>query len=190
MAQTPAYLTHEEQVHIVTQRKHLPGVAQPNKSRINKRVERQEKSRKVPTMVKALTFKGDKKTKKRKQQDRDNNDNEGDNPRPEQQQKQLSAAADAGGGGDAASTTADSDDQNWVSADVTGDLVGPVVIVLPSSPPTCLACDANGKVFASGVENMVEGDPGTAEPHDVRQVWVATRVAGSDGVNFKGHHGR
>jgi protein FRG1 len=24
----------------------------------------------------------------------------------------------------------------------------------------------------------------------VRQVWVATKIAGTDGVNFKGHHGR
>ena len=137
-------------------------------------------------MVKPLTFKGDKKSKKRKRPDRDDNDNDGNQPpRSERQQQQLSAADD-----DAASAAANSDDQDWVSADVTGDLAGPVVIVLPSSPPTCLACDAQGKVFASEVENMVEGDPRTTEPHDVRQVWVATKVAGSDSVNFKGHHGK
>lgn len=42
----------------------------------------------------------------------------------------------------------------------------------------------------SELENLIEGDPATAEPHDVRQVWVATKVAGSEGVSFKGHHGR
>ncbi|KAF7597039.1 hypothetical protein BBP40_010513 [Aspergillus hancockii] len=82
------------------------------------------------------------------------------------------------------------EDQSWVSADAPSDLAGPVIIVLPSDPPTCVACDANGKVFASEIENLIEGDPGTAEPHDVRQVWVTTRVAGTEGISFKGHCGR
>ena len=39
---------------------------------------------------------------------------------------------------------------------------------------------------------MIEGDPATAEPHDVRQVWIATRIAGTgEGqVSFKGAHGK
>lgn len=45
-------------------------------------------------------------------------------------------------------------------------------------------------MFASELENLVDGHAGTAEPHDVRQVWVATRVAGSEAFSFKGHHGR
>ncbi|KAI1979091.1 hypothetical protein LOZ53_003120 [Ophidiomyces ophidiicola] len=122
-------------------------------------------------MVKPLTFKGDKKVKKRKRADGDD--------RALTQAKNLSSTQ-----------SADHDDQNWVSADVPSDISGPVVIVLPSTPPTCIACDVNGKVFASEIENMIEGDPSTAEPHDVRQVWVATKVAGSEGFNFKGHHGR
>ena len=124
-------------------------------------------------MVKPLTFKGDKKPKKRKRSDKD-----------DESRKQVALSSNP------ASTEEVDDDHNWVSADVPGDIAGPVVIVLPSSPPTCLACDANGKVFASEIENMIEGSPSSAEPHDVRQVWVATKVAGSDGFNFKGHHGR
>ncbi|KAF7117004.1 hypothetical protein CNMCM5793_005651 [Aspergillus hiratsukae] len=82
------------------------------------------------------------------------------------------------------------EDQSWVSADTPSDIAGPVVLVLPSEPPTCIASDANGKVFAAELENLIEGDAATAEPHDVRQVWVATRVAGTESFSFKGHHGR
>jgi len=128
-------------------------------------------------MVKPLTFKGDKKPKKRKRHD---NDGENDHDRKKALVQNPPDDPD-----DAAQ-----EDQNWVTADVPNDISGPVVLVLPSTPPTCIASDVNGKVFASEVENLIEGDPSTAEPHDVRQVWVATKVAGSEGVNFKAHHGR
>ncbi|KAG5289433.1 fascin superfamily domain-containing protein [Histoplasma ohiense] len=133
-------------------------------------------------MVKPLTFKGDKKPKKRKrhQTDTDPND-ESSARRPDPSHKSKGVPEEA---------FAADEDQNWLSADVPTDIIGPVVIVLPSSPPTCIACDGNGKVFAQEIENLIEGDPATAEPHDVRQVWVATRVAGAEGINFKGHHGR
>ena len=65
------------------------------------------------------------------------------------------------------------------------------MFVLSTEPATCLATDAMGKVHASQVENMVEGEPRTAEPHLVSQVWIATRVVGSEkAFTFKGHHGR
>lgn len=82
------------------------------------------------------------------------------------------------------------EDDSWVTAEATVDVVGPVVFVLPSEPPTCIACDTNGKVFASPLENIIDEDPSTAEPHDVRQVWVANRVAGTETFSFKGHHGK
>lgn len=128
-------------------------------------------------MVKPLSFKGDKKTKKRKHRQDDDDESKPTSTdliahEPEQH-----------------NTT--EDDQSWVSADVPSDISGPVVIVLPSTPiPTCITCDANGAVFASELENTIDNDPQTAEPHDVRQVWVATRVAGTEGFGFKGHHGR
>ncbi|PGH19101.1 hypothetical protein AJ79_00135 [Helicocarpus griseus UAMH5409] len=133
-------------------------------------------------MVKPLTFKGDKKTKKRKRQHTESDTHDQslarrpDPPNSSKDNPEDASAAD--------------EDQNWVAADTPTDILGPVVIVLPSTPPACIACDGNGKVFAHQIENMIEGDPGTAEPHDVRQVWVATRVAGTEGINFKGHHGR
>jgi protein FRG1 len=129
-------------------------------------------------MVKALTFKGDKKSKKRKR-NIDTAEKFGDSEAPDDE-----VAIKEEGDPTAA------DDDSWVTAEATGDVVGPIVIVLPSDPPTCIACDPNGKVFASPLENIIDGDPTTAEPHDVRQVWVANRVAGTESFSFKGHHAK
>ncbi len=129
-------------------------------------------------MVKPLTFKGDKKVKKRK--------------RPAD--AELSEGRPAG----AVSTAAGADveealaeDDSWVSAEAVTDVAGPVLFVLPSLPPTALACDAAGTVFASAIENIVDGNPSSAEPHDVRQVWVANKIVGTERqFRFKGHHGK
>ncbi|KAH6711730.1 FRG1-like family-domain-containing protein [Leptodontidium sp. MPI-SDFR-AT-0119] len=130
-------------------------------------------------MVKPLTFKGDKKAKKRKRVDvaEKFGDEDGGSS-----SKQLVVSK----------TNEDTavDDDSWVTAEATGDVVGPIVLVLPSDPPSCIACDTNGQVFASALENILNDDPSTAEPHDVRQVWVANRVAGTETFSFKGHHGR
>lgn len=134
-------------------------------------------------MVKPLSFKGDKKSKKRKR--RDDEDSKQSDIATATSTSKPDNPEEGGGGGDA-----NEPDLSWVTADVPTDIGGPVIFVLPTSPPMCLASDANGKVFASELENMVEGDPGSAEPHDVRQVWVTTRVAGSESFGFKGHHGR
>lgn len=128
-------------------------------------------------MLKPLTFKGDKKSKKRKRTvdtAEKFGDPDGDN---------LASSKTEG------DPTAE-DDDSWVTAEAVGDLVGPIVFVLSSEPPTCIACDTNGKVFASPLENIIDGDPSTAEPHDVRQVWVANRVAGTESFSFKGHHAK
>lgn len=123
-------------------------------------------------MVKPLTFKGDK-PKKRKTRTADS-----EAPTAKSRKTTEPEPED------------NPDDQSWVSADAPSDIAGPVVLVLPSDDPTCVASDANGVVFASKLENLVEGDPGTAEPHDVRQVWIASRVAGTESFSFKGHHGK
>lgn len=128
-------------------------------------------------MVKPLTFKGDKKTKKRKHVDIQ--EKFGDSA------SKKSAVAKAQDEEDAAQ-----DDDSWVTAEAATDVVGPVILVVPSDPPTCVACDAGGKVFSSLLENVIEGDPSTAEPHDVRQVWVANRVAGTESFTFRGHHSK
>lgn len=120
-------------------------------------------------MVKPLAFKGDKKAKKRKLVDTDLDED-------------LVTEAQV-------RTTNDEDD-TWVTPDGARDLTGPVIIVLPSTHAAALACDANGKIFPSELENLVNGDPSTAEPHDVRQVWVANKIGGSEIITLKGHHGR
>ena len=126
-------------------------------------------------MPKALTFKGDKKSKKRK---RINNDG-GEDEAPAS--KHLIPIADA----------EPEEDDNWVSAEAVTDISGPVMLVLPTMPVTCVATDAMGRVNASPVSNMVEDEPRTAEPHLVQQVWIATKVVGSENdFIFKGHHGR
>lgn len=123
-------------------------------------------------MVKPLSFKGDKKQKKRK---RPETDPEADDDRQTQVQK-VDDDAD--------------DDDTWVSAEAASDVSGPVMIVLPTEKPSALACDPGGKVFALPIENIVDGNPTSAEPHDVRQVWIASRLAGTESFRFKGHHGR
>ena len=121
-------------------------------------------------MVKVLSFKGDKKPKKRKRERTDDNDEDA---------RVLPTAAEA------------EDEENWVSAEAVTDISGPVMLVLASEPVTSLATDAMGKVHASPVENTVEDSPHTAEPHLVSQVWIATRVVGSErDFTFKGHHSR
>jgi protein FRG1 len=128
-------------------------------------------------MVKALSFKGDNKPKKRKRVDTE--EKFGDSTGLAG--KEVTHIDDE---------EPPADDDSWVTAEAAGDVVGPIVMVLPSEPPTCIACDTNGKVYASPLENIVDDNPATAEPHDVRQVWVANRVAGTETFSFKGHHGK
>ena len=95
-------------------------------------------------MVKALSFKGDKKPKKRKRVDTEEKFGPTDGSGRE--------IAVPNAEGDAQAV----DDDSWVTADATGDIVGPIVFVLPSEPLTCVACDSNGKVFASPLENIID----------------------------------
>lgn len=132
-------------------------------------------------MVKALTFKGDKKVKKRKRIDTE--EKFGADAGESSKSKELTTSSSR-------PETDSVEDDTWVTAEAVGDVVGPILFVLPSEPPTCLACDTQGKVFPSLLENIIDNDPATAEPHDVRQVWVANRVAGTETFSFKGHHGR
>ncbi|KAI1204795.1 actin-crosslinking protein [Annulohypoxylon truncatum] len=125
-------------------------------------------------MVKPLSFKGDKKPKKRKRVEAD------------------PSAENAGPSGPVVATTADNveNDDTWVSADAVGDIQGPILFVLPTETPTCLACDANGKVFTDPIVNIIDGNPASAEPHDVRQVWIANRIHGTEYFRFKGRYGK
>lgn len=127
-------------------------------------------------MVKPLSFKGDKKPKKRKRTENTTDAGQHDEDARAAQVQKL----DEEGG----------EDDSWVAADSPADISGPVMFVLPTDKPSALACDPSGKVFTIPIENIVDGNPATAEPHDVRQVWVANKIAGTENYRFKGHHGK
>ncbi|KIW11078.1 hypothetical protein PV08_10377 [Exophiala spinifera] len=125
--------------------------------------------------IKPLSFKGDKKpSKKRKHHHRHDDD---------------SSSALVSTSGDPSSTADAEEDTTWTTPDAATDISGPTILVLPTAPPTVLSSDAHGNVFASPLENIVENVPETAEPHDVRQVWVASSVAGTGQINLKASHG-
>ncbi len=120
--------------------------------------------------VKPLSFKGDKKpSKKRKHHD--------------------TSLSTANADPSTDPSASHEEDTSWTTPDAPTDLSGPVILVLPTVPSTVLASDAHGNVFASQLENIVENVPETAEPHDVRQVWVASSVAGTGQINLKASHG-
>lgn len=127
-------------------------------------------------MVKPLAFKGDKKSRKRKAPHSSG---------PPDPDSNLVASNPS-----EVAKDDNQEDDTWVNAEAASDLKGPVIFVLPSPKPSCIACDVNGTVFTSELENIVDEDPSTAEPHDVRQVWIANSIAGTDEFSFKGHHGR
>ncbi|KAI1334107.1 actin-crosslinking protein [Xylariaceae sp. FL0016] len=131
-------------------------------------------------MVKPLSFKGDKKPKKRKRTDND----------PSAEAARSSDTIAASGHTSHHIDHDPEEDDSWVSADTIADIVGPVMLVLPTQPPTCLACDANGSVFTDPIANIVDGNPTSAEPHDVRQVWVVNKIYGTDNYRFKGRYGK
>lgn len=157
-------------------------VAPPAQARAHPRREAaplDSRSTTPPAMPKALTFKGDKPKPKKRKRTQEEKDGKEDEPVSKQLVPTGDAAAEA------------EEDENWVSADNVSDLAGPVMLVFSSEPVMSLACDQLGTVFASKVENMVEGVASSAEPHDVRQVFIATRVVGSEtDVVLKGCNGR
>ncbi|KAB5549669.1 FRG1-like family-domain-containing protein [Coniochaeta sp. 2T2.1] len=120
-------------------------------------------------MVKPLTFKGDKKVKKRKRTTAEDDDANSKVARTEEEVE---------------------NDDSWLSADVVTDISGPTMFVLPTTPPSALSCDVTGKVFTIPIENIVDGNASSAEPHDVRQVWVTSKIPGTDHYRFKSHHGK
>jgi len=84
------------------------------------------------------------------------------------------------------------DDEGWMDAESLEDIsTGPLFITFTSSPPIAVASDPLGKVYASVLKASGDsGDVGNAEPDDVRQVWIATRLAESSKISLKTPTGR
>ena len=126
--------------------------------------------------VKPLSFKGDKppktsSSKKRKL----------DSSTPTNSTTTTAVLQNAGTNTAAAAAAAD-DDDTWLTPHLPAHVAGPVIVVLPTSPPTALATDSNGAVFALEIENMVEQNPRTSEPSDVRCVWVVGKIPVGSGT--------
>ncbi|KAF8458009.1 FRG1-like family-domain-containing protein [Terfezia claveryi] len=128
-------------------------------------------------MVKPLTFKGDKKIKKRKRKEDvdDDNADEGGSSRP--------AAI--------AKTSGTTDElEGWVTMEQPEELTGPIMFTFAATKPVCMACDATGKVYASVLKNIEGDNLNTAEPAEVKQVWVITKIHGTERYSLKSHHGK
>jgi protein FRG1 len=140
--------------------------------------------------VKPLSFKGDKKSSKKRKAAALSDPCNANPP-----STALSPYSPALSKPNSTDPTASAEDDTWVTAEDPTDLTGPIIFVLPTAlTPSALACDGTGAVFVSPLENVFEGDPATAEPHDVRQVWIATQIPGAKSgevvVSFKGSNGR
>lgn len=111
-------------------------------------------------MVTKLKFKGEKTKKRKRHQDTSDS-------------QEQSAHGDG--------------EQVWVNAETLEDIgTGPLFIAFSSSPPIAIACDPLGKVYASPLAKNEEGDDDdNLEPSDVRQVWIATRLADSSKISLK-----
>lgn len=132
-----------------------------------------------------LRFKGEKPRKKRKHAEHDDDDGEAG---PSSHRRKRRQEGDDG----------DEDGKTWVMPDRVEEIRGPVFIIHPSDPaPACVAFDATrGRaVFHSLDKDKEKGEDDDDEsggggvlsktPTDVSQVWVATRVAGSDSLTLR-----
>ena len=110
------------------------------------------------TMVTKLKFKGEKQKKRKRTHD--------------DTKRQLNSE--------------DTAQDGWVAAESLEDIsTGPLFITFASSPPVALASDPLGKIYASHITLNANGEIANAEPDDVRQVWIATRVVGSKKISLK-----
>lgn len=109
-------------------------------------------------MVTKLKFKGEKQKKRKRTQD--------------DAEKQLASE--------------DNGQEGWTNAESLDDIsTGPLFITFASSSPVAVASDPLGKIYASPITGAAEGEIGNAEPSDIRQVWIATKVIGSNKISLK-----
>ncbi|EJD34138.1 hypothetical protein AURDEDRAFT_28969, partial [Auricularia subglabra TFB-10046 SS5] len=111
-----------------------------------------------------LTFKGDKPSKKRKRKERD----------------------DDGPSSSRLSPSADDEPERWVLPENALELRGPTFIFHPSEPPLCVSYDTGrSKLALSALSPAADQPLKECTPAQVSHVWVATRVAGAETVNFR-----
>lgn len=134
----------------------------------------------LPVRATKLSFKGDKKTKKkRKLADYDDETSSGKKARRDRK-----------------------DDENpdaWVFPDNPEEIRGPTFFFHPSEPPVCITYDSTRRKITINplpkletLESEANADPDNARPKilsctptETSQVWVTTRVAGSETINLR-----
>lgn len=130
-----------------------------------------------------LKFKGDKSShKKKRKHDVDDLDGEGGSSRRKRRHEE------------------DEDAETWVRPDDPLEIRGPTFIYHPSDPsPVCISFDATrGRIVLAPLDkgsHNVKDEPDDSKvtdtglldktPVDVSQVWVVTRVAGSETINLR-----
>lgn len=135
-------------------------------------------------MVKALRFKGDKKVKKRKRPTTDAAPDSADSAGPSTK-KPAPDARETGANADA-----DADDEGWVNADCLEDITGPILFSISAPTPICLSSDpTTGQVFTTAL-SAPDNNLSLTEPTAVHQVWVATKIYGTEKYSFKSAHGK
>jgi len=129
----------------------------------------------LPVRATKLTFKGDsKKKKKRKHREVDEDDDGAKRAKRERKEDEHPEA--------------------WVFPDNPNEIRGPTFFYHPSDPPVCVTYDAHRRKIMLVPLPKVESEPAPGEegppiltytPTETSQVWVSTRVAGSETVNLR-----
>lgn len=69
------------------------------------------------------------------------------------------------------------DEEGWLDADCLEDITGPTIVLFNYETPVSLCADSRGSVFTLPLD-PVPSSLSDAEPHDVRQVFIASSLAG------------
>jgi protein FRG1 len=129
----------------------------------------------LPVRATKLTFKGDTKKKKKRKQREYDEDDEGNRTKRERKEEEHPEA--------------------WVFPDNPNEIRGPTFCFHPSDPPVCITYDAHRhKIMINPLPKLdPEADTGRDDkpallsytPTETSQVWVTTRVAGSETINLR-----
>lgn len=83
------------------------------------------------------------------------------------------------------------DPQSWVQPENPIQVYGPTFIIHPSSPPVCITYDATrSRIMLHALHLEPEKPLLSAEPTEIPQVWVVTRVAGATTINLRTPEGK
>ena len=130
----------------------------------------------LPIRATKLSFKGDSK-KKKKRKHRDDGEGDDGEKRAKREKKE------------------DEHPEAWVLPDNPNEIRGPTFCYHPSDPPVCITYDAHRRKIMLVPLPKLETEASASEdgappilsytPTETSQVWVTTRVAGSETINLR-----